>query len=347
MISPKFKTLNSKQTQNSNIKIQNNLFWILSFVFWIYLGFRVWGLGFEGFAQEVKESKPAGKIAYCQHDGSYWQIWTMDLPLYSQRQGLAEALAKADFDGSNKKQLTNSLVDKRSPAFSSDGQKIAYATNEGELWVMDSNGSNQTKIRLSISAREPRWCFEDKRIVFTSYRGVYFLDDSDIWMMDIDGSNLEKIIRRPSLQFLPAISGDNKEMLFVDVLETSSHEIFTLDLKTQYVTRLTDNSFHDTAPVFSPDKSMVAYACDKDGNYDIWRMEHFGQNKKNLTHHPAFDSSPEITNDGKTIFFLSDRKNGMQIWRMDIDGKNPTQITDDENDKQDISLYTEKVNVKP
>jgi len=274
------------------------------------------------FATETEQKKNSGKIAFCQHDGKYWQIWIMDL------------------DGSNKKKLTNSEVDKRSPDLSGDGRRIVYVTNDGRLWSMDSNGDNKTQIPLNISAAEPKWCFQDKKIVFTSYRGVSFLDDSDIWMLNDGGSDLKKIIRRPSLQFLPDISEDGKELLFVDVLELSGHEIFKLNLETKDYTQLTQNRYHDTTPVFTADASMIVYSSDEDGNYDIWIMDRFGQNQNNLTHRPAFDSCPAIAKDGKTIFFLSDSTKSMQIWSMNIDGTLLKQITNDRYDKQDISVYT-------
>jgi len=275
----------------------------------------------ESFAAETAGKEDSGKIAFCQYDGRYWQIWLMDL------------------DGSNKKELTHSEIDKRSPDLSSDGQKIVYVTNDGKLWIMDSGGGNNTQIPLNISASEPRWCFQDKRIVFTSYRGLSFLDDSDIWMINSDGSGLRKIIRRPSIQFLPDVSEDGKKLVFVDVLELAGHEIFNLNLETNDYTQLTENRFHDTGPVFTADASSIVYSSDQDGSYDIWIMDKFGQNKKNLTNRPAFDSSPVVTKDGKTVFFLSDSSGNMQIWSMDIDGASLKQITDDEHDKQDISVY--------
>jgi len=269
----------------------------------------------------TKREEDSGKIAFCERDGKYWQVWIMDL------------------DGSNKKKLTRSKVDKRSPDLSADGRRIAYVTNEGELWVMDTGGDNKTHIPLNISVTEPKWCFQDKRIVFTSYRGVSFLDDSDIWMVNSDGSNLKKIIRRPSLQFLPDVSEDNKELVFVDVSEVTGHEIYKLNLETNDYVQLTENRSHDASPVFAAEASLVVYSSDEDGNYDIWIMDKFGRNSKNLTERPAFDSSPVITKDGTTIFFLSDSTKSMQIWSMDIYGNLLKQITDDGHDKQDISVY--------
>jgi len=267
-------------------------------------------------------SSAAGKIAFCQHDGKYWQIWIMDL------------------DSSHKKKLTRSKIDKRSPDLSADGRKIAYVTNDGKLWVMDSNGANEKHIPLNISVAESKWCFQDKNIVFTSYRGVSFLDDSDIFMLNSDGTNLKKIIRRPSLQFLPDVSENGRELVFVDVLEWAGHEIYKLNLETKDYIQVTNNRDHDTAPVFTADGSMVVYSSDKEGNYDIWIMDRFGQNQKNLTRRPAFDSTPVITKDGKTVFFLSDSTGSMEIWSIDIDGMLPKQITNDGHDKQDISVYT-------
>jgi TolB protein len=273
------------------------------------------------FTAEAATTKNSGKIAFCRHDGRYWQIWLMDL------------------DGSNKKELTHSEIDKRSPDLSGDGQRIAYVTNDGKLWVMDSDGKNNAQIPLNISASEPKWCFQGKKIVFTSYRGLSFLDDSDIWMINSDGSGLKKIIRRPSIQFLPDVSKDGKDLVFVDVLELAGHEIFRLNLETNDYTQLTENRFHDTGPVLTSDAGMIVYSSDCDGSYDIWIMDKFGQNKKNLTNRPAFDSSPVVAKDGKTIFFLSDSSGNMQIWSIDIDGTSLKQITDDEHDKQDISAY--------
>ena len=274
------------------------------------------------FAAETEQEKGSGKIAFCQHDGRYWQIWIMDL------------------DGLNKKELTSSKADSRSPNLSSDGRRIVYVTNDGKLWIMDSAGDNKRHIPLNISATEPKWCFQDKKIVLTSYRGMSFLDDSDIWLLNSDGSDLKKITRRPSLQFLPDISKDGKELIFVDVLESAGHEIFKLNLETKDYTQLTDNRYHDTAPAFMADASMIVYSSDSGGNYDIWVMDKFGQNQRNLTRRSAFDSCPVVTKDGKTIFFLSDSTKSMQIWSMDVNGDAVKKITDDKYDKQDISVYT-------
>ncbi len=273
------------------------------------------------FAAETKDEKDSGKIAFCQHDGKYWQIWIMGL------------------DGSNKKKLTYSKIDKRLPDLSADGRRIAYVTNDGKLWLMDSDGDNRTHIPLDITVREPKWCFQDKEIVFTSYRGISFLDDSDIWILNSDGSNLKKIIRRPSLQFLPDISENGKELVFVNVLEWAGHEIYKLNMETKDYTQLTENRSHDTAPVFAGDTGMIVYSSNADNNYDIWIMDRFGRDRLNLTHRPAFDSCPVVTKDGKTIFFLSDSAGGMQIWSMDISGMSLKQITNDRYDKQDISIY--------
>ncbi|MBM3252312.1 MAG: DUF5050 domain-containing protein [Candidatus Omnitrophica bacterium] len=289
--------------------------------FAILIIFLICLIPLDSFAAETEQKKGLGKIVFCQYDGKYWQIWTMDL------------------GGSNRKQLTHSEVDKRYPNLSSDGRRIVYVDNEGKLWFMNSDGSNNAQVPLNISASEPKWCFQGKKIIFTSFRGVSFLDDSDIWIINSDGSGLKKIIRRPSIQFLPDVSKNGNEIIFVDVLELSGHEIFKLDLKTNDYIQLTQNRFHDTAAVFAGDGEKIAYSSDEDGNYDIWIMDKFGQNRKNLTERPAFDSSPAVTSDGKTVFFLSDSSGTRQIWRVDIDGKKLKQITNDNQDKQDISVY--------
>ena len=47
--------------------------------------------------------------------------------------------------------------------------------------------------------------------------------------------------------------------------------------------RLTTNSTVGTDPVLSPDAEKIAFASNRDGDYDIWRMGYDGSNPTRLT----------------------------------------------------------------
>lgn len=80
--------------------------------------------------------------------------------------------------GGNATQLTRtSAYDEREPNWSPDGQLLVYRRNaagagrnaDGDLWVMDSSGSNARS--LGLSGRAPVWSPDGERIAFMSERG--------------------------------------------------------------------------------------------------------------------------------------------------------------------------------
>ncbi len=56
--------------------------------------------------------------------------------------------------------------------------------------------------------------------------------------------------------------------------------------------RLTNNSAYDWAPCFSPDGSKIAFASDRDGNWEIYIMNVDGSGQVNLTNNQASDAYP-------------------------------------------------------
>ena len=81
----------------------------------------------------------------------------------------------------------------------------------------------------------------------------------------------------------------------------------------------------------SPDNNFLAYAGNRNGNFDIYLIPAKGGREIRLTTDEAYDDGPEYSRDGKHIWFNSVRTGLMQIWRMNPDGTEQTQITFDDN----------------
>ena len=56
-------------------------------------------------------------------------------------------------------------------------------------------------------------------------------------------------------------------------------------------TRLTSGTGRETAPLFSPDGTQVAFTGEYDGNTDVFSIPVAGGSPKRLTHHPASDTA--------------------------------------------------------
>ena len=85
-------------------------------------------------------------------------------------------------------------------------------------------------------------------------------------------------------------------------------------------------------------QARIAFASNRDGNYEIYVMDADGANLQRLTNNPHGDSSPSWSPDGKQIAFTSKRDghviNGIptdEIYVMDADGGNPQNLTNHPN----------------
>lgn len=67
-------------------------------------------------------------------------------------------------------------------------------------------------------------------------------------------------------------------------------------------TQLTTHPAHDTRPIWSPDGSKIAFASDRNGNFDIFIMDMEGGSPKQLTTHSA-NEYPETFSDAKHILY--------------------------------------------
>ena len=56
--------------------------------------------------------------------------------------------------------------------------------------------------------------------------------------------------------------------------------------------RLTNSSAQELDPSFSPDGSRIAFATNRDGNYEIYVMNSDGTNQTRLTNNTAVDVDP-------------------------------------------------------
>lgn len=137
----------------------------------------------------------------------------------------------------------------RQPAISPDGKHIAYIGADGNLWVVNTDGSQATQLtfgadkileryKKSLSKQElarynffvsqfgfpekmpfsyPSWSPDGQRILYTSMEGS---DQSgrpneDVWIMNYDGSGKQQLTTNGSIDQYPLMSPDSKWVYFM------------------------------------------------------------------------------------------------------------------------------------
>jgi tricorn protease len=84
-------------------------------------------------------------------------------------------------------------------------------------------------------------------------------------------------------------------------------DLWTVPRSGGKATRLTTGTGIETAPVFSPDGSTIAFTGDYDGNTDVFTVPAVGGVPFRVTYHPGADFVVGWTPDGKNIVFRSNR----------------------------------------
>lgn len=131
-----------------------------------------------------------------------------------------------DIDGSNLTRLTTDAGADREPAWSayypvdpSDENteyisKIAFTsdrTSTNQVWVMDTDGQNQTNLTPGDDGDGPAWSPDALRLAFQSRRD----GNAQIYRMDADGANVQRVTQSGVDELSPVWSPNGWELGFI------------------------------------------------------------------------------------------------------------------------------------
>jgi serine/threonine protein kinase len=74
-------------------------------------------------------------------------------------------------------------------------------------------------------------------------------------------------------------------------------------------------------------ESQIAFRTNRDGNWEIYKMNEDGSNPINLTNNIGDDQFPSWSLDGRQIVFVSNRDGNDEIYVMNADGSNPHNVS--------------------
>ena len=192
--------------------------------------------------------------------------------------------------------------------------RIAYSTAEGDLWVMNADGSGQ--IQLTDSKEEldydPSWSPDGTRIVFRSDRAGY----SALKVVHLDTLQITQIEPEGGGSFADW-SPNGAWIAFTGQVSEGSYGIFVMRPDGAYVTNL-NVPFSECAK-WSPDGSKIAFCTHRDGNWEVYVMNADGSGQRRLTHSPRSDRPVAWSPEGEKLAIFS-QQNGAII--INADGSN-------------------------
>jgi Tol biopolymer transport system component len=181
-------------------------------------------------------------------------------------------------DGSAKQRITNTAEGACQPAWSPDGESLAFispCTSNQEIYP----GSTIFWINIS----EPERVFN---LPFT-----------------------------PGGDFDPVWSPDGNQIAFTSLRDFNRAQIYVYDFEDNEFTSLSANTVRDNQPAWSPDGKLIAFITTRRGPYQIWIMDNQGGNPTIISRSgSAKNSHPVWSPDGRIILFTQSELPGGVPW---------------------------------
>jgi Tol biopolymer transport system component len=226
-------------------------------------------------------------------------VWSPDggtIAFVSTRDGNSEIYLMAVYlmaaDGRGQTNLTENPANDYDPAWAGNGAKLVFTSSRddmirSDLWVMNSDGSNQTKLQnFGVS---PAWSPDNSRIAaIFRFGGLTHLG-----VMPADGSADPQPLLQTGTNNFPAWSPGSQRLAFESAESPGNGEILVINANGSNLVNLTNNQgIVDSYPTWSSDGSRIAFVSDRDGNNEIYVVQADGSGVQRLTNHPAWDAQP-------------------------------------------------------
>jgi Tol biopolymer transport system component len=213
------------------------------------------------------------------------------------------------------------------PAFSPDGQKIAYdmiriGTN-GDVWVMDADGKNPTQLTTDPAVHNwPTWFPEGDRIAYSSInqgkrtmRAINLQTGQDQLLFELD-QNME----------LPRLSPDGKQFAF-NSNKSGTINVWTIPVEGGRTRQLTFDQELMGYPSWSPDGHFIAFEMKRGDDTHVGIIPSSGGEPVQLTFDHGQSWVYSWSPDGERIAFAGQRNGVWNVWWVSVKDKTQKQVT--------------------
>ena len=239
-----------------------------------------------------------------------------------------------DATGENTTQVTDNFPwDDSWPHWSPVSEEIVFTSDRhgaADIYLLDVQTGDEKRLTNSIyRTAYPKWSPGGTKIAFFSATREEILPrERLIWRMKSDGTDLEPLVVDGESNDEPTFSPDGKWLAFTSARD-KNEEIYSINIDTQQIIRLTNHPDRDYQPDWSPDGESIAFVSRRDGNPEIYTMTANGEQLTNLTKSKRIEMMPDWSPDGAQIAFEQETLDGRyEIHVIDKNGKNQVKVTD-------------------
>lgn len=236
-------------------------------------------------------------------------------------------LVVADADGENQQVIARSSEPLMSPAWSPDGQSLAYVsfeTKQSAIYVQQLRTGERTRVsaRAGINGA-PTWSPNGRMLALTLSRKD---GDVDVYTLDLTSQLLTRVTFDPGIDTEPSFSADGNKLYFMSD-RAGGPQVYEIDLKDpRRPARVTFDGNYNARPRVSPDGRQLAVVHSDRGNFRIAVVDLASKAVQVLTQGRQ-DESPSFAPNGATLIYATQERGRGVLATVSVDGRVQQRLT--------------------
>ncbi len=229
-------------------------------------------------------------------------------------------LIVADSDGENAKVILQSRLPLMSPAWSPDGEWLAYVsfeTKTASVYVQRVRTAERRRVSSRPGVNNaPTWSPDGSRLALTlSSSG----GNLDVYLLDIASGALTRLTDHPAIDTEPVWSPDGTQVYFTSD-RAGGPQIYRLSIEPgSRPQRMTFSGSYNARPRVSPNGRLLAMVTREEGAYRI-AVQDLGNGNVRVLSKGRQDESPYFSPDGGTLVYASRERNQGVLATVSADG---------------------------
>ncbi len=240
-------------------------------------------------------------------------------------------LVVADADGFNPRTIAESTEPIMSPAWSPDGQQIAYVSFESKVSAIYVQRL-ATGERRRVSARAgingaPAWSPDGRQLALTLSRE----GNLDLYTLDLATQSLTRITTDEAIDTEPEWARDGRSLYFTSD-RAGNAQVYRVALDGAHkAERATFTNGYNARPRLSPDGKELALVTLDRGGYRIAVLDLASRNLRVLTN-GSQDESPSFAPNGAMVIYATRERGRGSLAIVSSDGRFQQRLSSDQGD---------------
>jgi TolB protein len=176
----------------------------------------------------------------------------------------------------------------------------------------------------------PAWSPDGKSLAYVSFEQK----SAEIWVQNVETSERRRVSARLGINGAPAWSPDGRTMALTLSRKDGDVDVYTLDLASQMLTRMTFDPGIDTEPTWSMDGKKLYFMSDRAGGPQIYEIDvNNPRSPKRLTFDGTYNARPRVSPDGKKLAFMHRDNGNDRIAILDLATKSVQVVSNGHDDE--------------